>query len=157
MTKEKITSVFVTDTTLEIKNVLQPMNRTQSLSKVFATNYDAFLYQSDMHKSVNLWNEKKDYTTVTSADDDFTLALKKNNKDILESDLICSKTVETPVVTIREVKITDLTVEQKLEFEKLNNCRIVEETFPKKVVVFKTASKFFAVTNDNSNEAVNVQ
>jgi len=156
MTKEKITSVFVADTTLEIKNVVQPVNTTQSLSKVFANQYDAVIYQSDMHKSVNLWNEKDD-TTATSADDDFVLAMKKNNKDILESDLICSKTVGTPFVAIREVKITDLTVEQKLEFEKLHNVRIVEETFPKKVVEFKTASKFYAVRNDNSDEAVNVQ
>ena len=35
--------------------------------------------------------------------------------------------------------------------------KIVEETFPNKVVEFKTASKVYAVTNDNSDEAVNVQ
>ena len=153
MTKEKITTVFVTDTTLEIKNVVEPVSTKQLTSKIFKSEMNAYRHDNDMKNAVLVWKDR-DETKPTNCDEEISYALKKNNDGVRYS---VSRYVQTPVTTIREVKISDLTVEQKIEFEKLNDVKIVEETFPKKVVEFKTASKFYAVRNDNSDEAVNVQ
>jgi hypothetical protein len=153
MTKEKITTVFLADTTIDIKNVVEPVSTTQSISKIFKSEMNAYRHDNDMKNAILVWNDRDEFKP-TNYDEEITHALKKNNDEVKYN---VKRYVETPVTTIREVKIADLTVEQKIEFEKLNDVKIVEETFPKKVVEFKTASKFYAVANDNSIEAVNVQ
>jgi len=143
----QIKTVLVADTTLHVKNEVKPVTTSNTTSKMFKSHSDVHQHELDMYDATSQINDKNsDYKIV----DEHYSALKYNNNT---AELFVEKTVLSPQVTTREVKISDLTAEQKVEFENLYNMKIVEETFPNKVVEFKTKSKIYVVEKDNSDEA----
>ena len=132
MTKEKITTVFVTDTTLEIKNVVEPVSTKQLTSKIFKSEMNAYRHDNDMKNAVLVWKDR-DETKPTNCDEEISYALKKNNDGVRYS---VSRYVQTPVTTIREVKIWVLkNIKNVVSENKINiNVNIMFFDFPNLVI-----------------------
>ena len=150
---DKIKSVFIADTTFVVSNTVRPVTTTNTTSKVFKTYSDVVKHKHGLYDATHSWNA--DTSSNTPIYDDEIQSVINHNNDTRK--FVVDREIADPTVAFREVNISELTAEQRNEFESLYNMKIVEETFPNKVVEFKTASKVYAVTNDNSDEAVNVQ
>ena len=152
MKNEKITTVFIADTTLEVTNTVKPVTTSSTTSRLFKNTHEVFDHKVKLYDAINSFNKLDQSSNYESK---LETALSNNNET---RKLIVDRKIAEPRLDYKEVKISDLTSEQKIEFEKLYDMKIVEETFENKVVEFKTKSKVYAVyNNDNSDEAVNVQ
>ena len=145
--KIKHQTVFVADTILSVMNKVQPVTTTQCSSKVFRNSHEVAQHKMELYDAIHGFNNDEHKSMY----DDKITSLLDNNKETRE--FAIQKTILEPVISYREVKISDLTAEQKVEYEKLYNMKIVEETFEDKVVKFKTASKVYAIENDIDVEA----
>jgi len=146
---DKIKSVFIADTTFVVSNTVRPVTTTNTTSKVFKTYSDVVKHKSGLYDATHDWNT--DTSSNTPIYDDEILSVLTHNNTTRQ--LLVDRHIADPKVAYREVNISELTAEQRNEFESSYNMKIVEETFPNKVVEFKTASKVYAVEKDNTVEA----
>ena len=152
----KIKTVFIADTILEVRNTVRPVTTSLTTSKVFKTSNDVYKHKCELYDTVHAWNtpvnEREESLIDTSKYDEELTSLIKHNNDTRQFSV--DKHIQDPQVSYREVAIADLTAEQKVEFEKLYDMKIVEETFEDKVVKFKTPSKVYAVENDTASNGL---
>ena len=155
----KITTVFIADTTLEVTNKVQPVTTSFTSSKLFRSTKEIVSHKMELYDAIHGFETDNKHNS--SYADKLESALEHNNGT---RQLLVDREISQPHVTWKEVKIADLTAEQKIEFEKLYDMKIIEETFANKTVSFKTPSKVYAVSNnerksmrDTYNEVNTVQ
>ena len=150
---DKIKSVFIADTTFVVSNTVRPVTTTNTTSKVFKTYSDVVKHKCGLYDATHDWNN--DTSSNTPIYDDEIQSVINHNNDTRK--FVVDREIADPTVAFREVNISDLTAGQRNEFESSYNMKIVEETFPNKVVSFKTASNVYAIEKDINEMASNEQ
>ena len=148
---DKIKSVFLAKITQEVTNTTVPVTTSLTTSKVFKTYSDVVKHKCGLYDATLALNNDSGATKDSLEYNEEIKTLLMHNNETAK--LTVKKYIQDPSVSYEEVQISELTLEQKNEFEKKYDMKIIEDTFPNKTVEFKTKSKFYAIENDTSVEA----